>query len=298
MSSCTTVATNHVVHLSRWWNPAVEDQATDRVFRIGQTKDVFVHIPMAIHPEPALGKSSFDLRLDALMERKRALTRDLFLPPEATDADLTGLFEDVSLSRSLDPSEVDSQATEPSAGIVGDEPVKFTSPATTHQAAPASRPILTLPTVLEKTGARVWVCGPREARPTDEILALFRGKIIRRATISDPYALASEPALPGDIGQARQDRFRRGGGRSKALRACLVLSQRGEPGTLGAQPSRRQRHASVPVGVGLGARLDPRCRGASAGRRVNDGLHSRGRRPVAAVLGGRALYCAALRLGR
>ena len=36
-------AANHVVHFDRWWNPAVEDQATDRAFRIGQHRDVQVH---------------------------------------------------------------------------------------------------------------------------------------------------------------------------------------------------------------------------------------------------------------
>src|SRR6266508_2196130 len=35
-------AANHVIHFDRWWNPAVEDQATDRAFRIGQRKDVQV----------------------------------------------------------------------------------------------------------------------------------------------------------------------------------------------------------------------------------------------------------------
>lgn len=34
---------NYVVHFDRWWNPAVENQATDRVFRIGQTRNVIVH---------------------------------------------------------------------------------------------------------------------------------------------------------------------------------------------------------------------------------------------------------------
>ena len=34
---------NHVIHFDRWWNPAVENQATDRAFRIGQKKDVVVH---------------------------------------------------------------------------------------------------------------------------------------------------------------------------------------------------------------------------------------------------------------
>ena len=36
-------AANHVVHFDRWWNPAVEDQATDRAFRIGQQRNVQVH---------------------------------------------------------------------------------------------------------------------------------------------------------------------------------------------------------------------------------------------------------------
>jgi len=36
-------AASHVVHFDRWWNPAVEDQATDRAFRIGQKRNVLVH---------------------------------------------------------------------------------------------------------------------------------------------------------------------------------------------------------------------------------------------------------------
>ena len=36
-------AANHVIHFDRWWNPAVENQATDRAFRIGQKKNVMVH---------------------------------------------------------------------------------------------------------------------------------------------------------------------------------------------------------------------------------------------------------------
>ncbi len=41
----TLTAANHVIHLSRWWNPAVEDQCTDRVFRIGQNKEVTIYNP-------------------------------------------------------------------------------------------------------------------------------------------------------------------------------------------------------------------------------------------------------------
>lgn len=40
------IVANHVIHLSRWWNPAVEDQCNDRVYRIGQTKNVTIHLPI------------------------------------------------------------------------------------------------------------------------------------------------------------------------------------------------------------------------------------------------------------
>jgi hypothetical protein len=78
----TITAANHVIHLSRWWNPAVEDQATDRAYRIGQSREVTVHLPIATHPDPAIGPFSFDHRLDELMARKRALSRGLLVPPE------------------------------------------------------------------------------------------------------------------------------------------------------------------------------------------------------------------------
>lgn len=90
----TITAANHVIHISRWWNPAVEDQATDRVYRIGQKKPVTVHLPLAIHPNDAVASSSFDKKLDDLMESKRALSRGLLLPPES-DSDAEILLSDV-----------------------------------------------------------------------------------------------------------------------------------------------------------------------------------------------------------
>lgn len=90
----TITAANHVIHLSRWWNPAVEDQATDRAYRIGQTRPVTIHIPMAVHPDEAIGSSSFDQRLDALMERKRSLSRGLLVPPE-NEHDVDDLLSEV-----------------------------------------------------------------------------------------------------------------------------------------------------------------------------------------------------------
>jgi superfamily II DNA or RNA helicase len=81
----TLTAANHVIHLSRWWNPAVEDQCTDRVYRIGQTRDVHVYFPMAIHPN--FGEGSFDALLDSLLERKRELSRRMLIPPVSREKD-------------------------------------------------------------------------------------------------------------------------------------------------------------------------------------------------------------------
>jgi hypothetical protein len=77
------VAANHVIHLERHWNPAKEDQATDRVYRIGQTRPVTVYLPTGKHPEVA----SFDLVLHRLLKKKRNLQSALGLvPPEAVSA--------------------------------------------------------------------------------------------------------------------------------------------------------------------------------------------------------------------
>jgi SNF2 family DNA or RNA helicase len=88
----TITAANHVIHLSRWWNPAVEDQCNDRAYRIGQTRDVTIHLPMAIHPKFA--DDSFDARLNELLERKRSLSRNMLCPPESAN-DVTELFANI-----------------------------------------------------------------------------------------------------------------------------------------------------------------------------------------------------------
>lgn len=87
----TLTAANHVLHLSRWWNPAVEDQCTDRVFRIGQCRPVHIYLPIARHPR--FGDYSFDLKLDSLIESKRNMNRRALAPPVPTSADVENLFE-------------------------------------------------------------------------------------------------------------------------------------------------------------------------------------------------------------
>jgi superfamily II DNA or RNA helicase len=62
-------AASHVVHFDRWWNPAVENQATDRAFRIGQTKNVLVH--------KFVCRGTVEDKIDQLIESKRKLSDDL-----------------------------------------------------------------------------------------------------------------------------------------------------------------------------------------------------------------------------
>jgi hypothetical protein len=66
-------AANHVIHYTRTWNPAKEDQATDRAYRIGQEKDVMVYYPILHAPDFI----TFDVRLDELLKRKRELAQDM-----------------------------------------------------------------------------------------------------------------------------------------------------------------------------------------------------------------------------
>ena len=58
-------AANHVFHFDRWWNPAVEQQATDRVHRLGQRKEVFVHSLICV--------GTLEERIDRLLDSKREL---------------------------------------------------------------------------------------------------------------------------------------------------------------------------------------------------------------------------------
>jgi non-specific serine/threonine protein kinase len=82
-------AASHVVHFDRWWNPAVENQATDRAFRIGQTKNVLVH--------KFVCRGTVEDQIDQLIESKRQLSTDLLeggadlLLTEMKDEDLLKL---------------------------------------------------------------------------------------------------------------------------------------------------------------------------------------------------------------
>lgn len=64
-------AANHVFHFTRAWNPSKENQATDRAYRIGQEKDVFVYCPIVVADD----FPTFDRRLDDLLKEKEKLAR-------------------------------------------------------------------------------------------------------------------------------------------------------------------------------------------------------------------------------
>lgn len=91
---------NHIIHYTRHWNPAKEEQATDRAYRIGQQKDVFVYYPMAIFPDNMKddeGKrlKSFDEILDKLLNNKKALASNTLFPTEQAELTPDELFGNV-----------------------------------------------------------------------------------------------------------------------------------------------------------------------------------------------------------
>ncbi|MDP2845604.1 MAG: C-terminal helicase domain-containing protein, partial [Candidatus Methanoperedens sp.] len=62
-------AANHVIHFDRWWNPAVENQATDRAFRIGQKKNVIVH--------KFITRGTLEEKIDAMLQEKANLSNEI-----------------------------------------------------------------------------------------------------------------------------------------------------------------------------------------------------------------------------
>ena len=90
-------AANHVIHVDRWWNPAVEEQATDRAFRIGQRRDVQVRKFVCV--------GTLEERIDAMIEEKKALAEQIVGTGESWLAGLSTarLREVVALSADAVP---------------------------------------------------------------------------------------------------------------------------------------------------------------------------------------------------
>ena len=93
-------AANHVIHFDRWWNPAVENQATDRAYRIGQRRNVLVH--------KFVVPGTIEERVDRLIEEKKSLANDLLGTETGTEKLLMDLSnEDLLRLVSLDLSTVE-----------------------------------------------------------------------------------------------------------------------------------------------------------------------------------------------
>jgi len=102
-------AANHVVHYTRTWNPAKEDQATDRAYRIGQKKPVYVYYPVVCADDFV----TFDIKLDQLLTHKRSLAEDMLngsgdvtpgdfnIADVVPEADADGIDERVTLDMAL-----------------------------------------------------------------------------------------------------------------------------------------------------------------------------------------------------
>lgn len=74
-------AANHVIHFDRWWNPAVENQATDRAFRIGQKKNVLVH--------KFITRGTIEEKIDLMIEEKIKMTQEII--PDMNESWITEL---------------------------------------------------------------------------------------------------------------------------------------------------------------------------------------------------------------
>lgn len=81
---------NHVIHFHRWWNPAKENQATDRAYRIGQKKEVFVHYPILVSKRNSI--KSFDEKLNDLIRTKLAVADDFLKPIDETAEPFEEIF--------------------------------------------------------------------------------------------------------------------------------------------------------------------------------------------------------------
>lgn len=88
-------AANHVFHFDRWWNPAVENQATDRAYRMGQTRDVQVHKFIAL--------GTLEERIDEMLENKQQLSDNVISSSEGwiTELSTDALKELFTLRRDL-----------------------------------------------------------------------------------------------------------------------------------------------------------------------------------------------------
>lgn len=82
----TLTQASHVVHFDRWWNPSVENQASDRAYRLGQTKPVLIHKFMV--------PGTLEEKIDRLIHSKKELAADVLAFDETLEKDLCRMSND------------------------------------------------------------------------------------------------------------------------------------------------------------------------------------------------------------
>ena len=107
----TITSANHVVHLERHWNPAKEDQASDRVYRIGQEKDVSIYHLIHKTDDDML---TFDQGLNRLISNKRELSNGTLIPtPSVKDSEIVesffGTVSEEEYLQNLSPEEFEQE---------------------------------------------------------------------------------------------------------------------------------------------------------------------------------------------
>ena len=117
----TITEANNVIHLGRTWNPAKENQATDRVYRIGQKKSVNVYLPLAC--DKNFRNKSFDENLDALLSYKRILSENVLFLTDDLSADVHTLTEEIapSVEEGISPSYWTIEALDSVTGLAFEE---------------------------------------------------------------------------------------------------------------------------------------------------------------------------------
>lgn len=76
----TITSANHVIHYTRWWNPAVENQATDRAYRIGQNKPVYIYYPVVKDMDHSLTNGTVEEIVHKILEEKQTLATSIMTP--------------------------------------------------------------------------------------------------------------------------------------------------------------------------------------------------------------------------
>ena len=81
----TITSANHVIHYTRWWNPAVENQATDRVYRIGQDKPVFVYYPIVTDSTGITSNGTVEEIVHRILQEKQELASNIITTSKKVD---------------------------------------------------------------------------------------------------------------------------------------------------------------------------------------------------------------------